>query len=306
MRWIGAIAGRVLQFWGVWFALLSAFCCCGTGVSDGYGAWRLIRIMLFLSTAALLTTEWSRTNRVIEALTSQMKEAGLQVPRRGGRWAAWFVGSFVPFSLGAWSVWFALLSPAVHRVGSESLLVAIGVIGFLAMAWSLATLLTVLLAISGGTHFRYRWAARKLPPESRPKLKPVLPWSVAAWSSCALFVALGFPSPEIIVGMAQIAILLATPTTHSTTSYGSPALTGGTTEVLVTLVPGRTVADAEAIGASEGTARAVFPTAVITQVDWPHSRRAESTPGRRRGSPCRPPMRQRGADCRAFSQRPCA
>lgn len=211
MRWILGAAWRVFKFWSVWFALLLGAVIlleAADASLSGRAVGFIARLTLFVSTALLLISEWSLVSSSLLRLEALLKEAELTPPPRWERGLRGLVPlvMLLPF----WGVGLEFFSPVMERLhqngGAKA---AHTLLGVASLCWSVVTLLLVSLALGGFSLLRYRVAARKLPPESRPELKPMMPWLVATWSAGALALALvGMTGPRVLAAVGQVGLAL--------------------------------------------------------------------------------------------------
>lgn len=255
MRWIGALAWRAFAFWGLWFALIGVGSYLMADHDPSAAAWgRMARVTLFLATMALLGAEAKRVNLLLYSVQTALTEAGLPVPGRLER----ATHGFLPLFLNAvfWTVTIRLCSSSVEQIRASD--VAAGRIATVlgALGWSLATLSVVALVLGGITVARFRLAAWTLPEEKRPALAVVLPWTVAAWSSGALLLALvGAPEPRHLRGLARLA-----DATLQTAVLELPDTDQGTVELLVQLGPDDHIGELRGfLAATEASATQAFP-----------------------------------------------
>ncbi|MFT5685541.1 MAG: hypothetical protein ACI8RZ_006495 [Myxococcota bacterium] len=234
-RWFLAFSWRVMKFWSLWMGLSFAFLLTmsldSSGVRLGTGV--LIRTALFLTTAFLLFSEWSLLNRSILAMEASLKEAKIPVP---GRWeqrthsclALILVSPF----LGMFHFFVAMLKDT-HLSGEE----LVWTLLLRTFVWTILSLLVLTLAIGGFSRLRFRAALRVVPKESRPNLRPVLPWVMGAWGACALFLAfMGPPSLRTMAVASEVAI-------RAVAFSPRQAPRGGKTELLLELGEDDTILD---------------------------------------------------------------
>jgi hypothetical protein len=211
VRWILGAAWRVFKFWSVWFALLLSAVIlleAADASLSGRAVGFIARLTLFVSTALLLISEWSLVSSSLRRLEALLKEAELTPPPRWERGLRGLVPlvMLLPF----WGVGLEFFSPVMERLHqSGGAKAAHTLLGVTSLCWSVVTLLLVSLALGGFSLLRYRVAARKLPPESRPELKPMMPWLVATWSAGALALALvGMTGPRVLAAVGQVGLAL--------------------------------------------------------------------------------------------------
>ena len=198
------------------------------------GAGLLIRMALFLTTSFLLFSEWSLLNRSILAMEASLKEANIPVP---GRWekrthsclALILVAPFV----GMFHLIVAVLSKT-HLQGES----VVGILLARTFIWTILSLLILTLALGGLSRIRFRAALRVVPKESRPNLRPVLPWVMGAWGAGALFLAfMGPPSMRTVAITSEVALRTAA------ALRSQPASSSGKTELLLELGDDDTILD---------------------------------------------------------------
>lgn len=186
-RWVVGLFWRGVTFWGSWLLFFGAIESLA-GKAEWSNFERITRLSLFLGAFTLLFSEWSLVNRWALALDSKLRERGITSPKRV-EWVTHGVFSFILMVVPWWFV-LALFSTRLHEMWGIDPGGWFAVAGIAACAWALASLLVITLLLSRVSLLRLHLAARKLPLEDRPNLRPAFPVLVAVWASGALLLAM--------------------------------------------------------------------------------------------------------------------